>query len=48
VSYRGEMFNSFNRANFSVPNSSIGSPSAGQISGTGPARVIQMALKVVF
>jgi hypothetical protein len=48
VSYRGEMFNSFNRANFSVPNSSIGSPSAGQISGTGPARVIQMALKVIF
>ena len=48
LSYRCEMFNAFNRANFNVPNSSIGSASAGQISGTGPARVIQMALKVIF
>jgi hypothetical protein len=48
LTYRCEMFNSFNRANFNVPNSSIGSASAGQISGTGPARVIQMAFKVIF
>jgi hypothetical protein len=48
LSYRCEMFNAFNRANFNVPNSSIGSASAGQISATGPARVIQMALKVIF
>ncbi|MGH9667322.1 MAG: TonB-dependent receptor domain-containing protein, partial [Bryobacteraceae bacterium] len=48
ISYRCEMFNSFNRANFGTPNASIGNALAGQISGTGPARVIQMALKVIF
>jgi hypothetical protein len=48
LSYRFEMFNAFNHANFNVPNASIGSASAGQISGTAPARVLQMALKVVF
>jgi hypothetical protein len=42
------MFNAFNRANFNVPNASIGSSSAGQISGTAAARVLQMALKVIF
>ncbi|MEO7146146.1 MAG: hypothetical protein ABI165_21845, partial [Bryobacteraceae bacterium] len=48
LSYRCEMFNSFNRANFNTPNASIGSALAGQISGTGPARILQMALKVIF
>jgi hypothetical protein len=42
------MFNSFNRANFSDPNAVIGSAQAGQISGTAPARTMQMALKLVF
>jgi hypothetical protein len=42
------MFNAFNHANFNVPNAAIGSASAGQISGTAAARVMQMALKVVF
>jgi hypothetical protein len=48
LSYRCEMFNAFNHANFNVPNASIGSASAGQISGTAAARVFQMALKVIF
>ena len=48
LSYRAELFNSFNRANFGVPNSSIGNPQAGQISGTSAARIVQMALKLVF
>lgn len=48
LSYRCEMFNAFNRPNFAVPNASIGSASAGQISGTAAARVFQMALKVIF
>jgi hypothetical protein len=48
LSYRCEMFNAFNHANFAVPNASIGSASAGQISGTAAARVFQMALKVIF
>jgi outer membrane receptor protein involved in Fe transport len=48
LTYRWEMFNSFNRANFSDPNAVIGSAQAGQISGTAPARTMQMALKLVF
>jgi carboxypeptidase family protein len=48
LTYRWEMFNSFNRANFSDPNAVIGSAQAGQISGTAPARIMQMALKLVF
>jgi hypothetical protein len=43
--YRWEMFNAFNRANFGTPNASIGNSLAGQISGTGAARIMQMALK---
>jgi hypothetical protein len=48
LTYRWEMFNSFNRVNFSNPNASIGNPQAGQISGTGPARVMQMALRLAW
>jgi hypothetical protein len=46
--FRWEFFNAFNRANFSDPNAVIGTPAAGQISGTGPARVMQAALKLLF
>jgi len=46
--YRWEMFNSLNRANFNNPNASIGNSTAGQISGTRPARIMQMALKLTF
>lgn len=42
------MFNAMNRANFSVPHAAIGSPVAGQISSTAPARIMQMALKLTF
>jgi hypothetical protein len=48
LTYRWEMFNSFNRANFSLPAASIGNATAGTISGTSPARVMQMALKLTF
>ena len=48
LSVRGEMFNAFNRANFGTPNANIGNVQAGQISGTGPARVVQLAAKLVF
>ena len=48
LTYRWEMFNAFNRANFSAPNASIGNSTAGQISGTRAARVMQMALKLSF
>jgi hypothetical protein len=48
MSFRWEMFNSFNRANFNNPNAVIGTTSAGQISGTLPARIMQMGLKMTF
>lgn len=48
LSFRWELFNSFNRANFNNPNASIGTASAGQISGTLPARIMQIGLKLQF
>jgi hypothetical protein len=48
LTYRWEMFNSLNRANFSLPAASIGTATAGTISGTSPARIMQMALKLTF
>ena len=48
LTYRWEMFNSFNRANFSLPSASIGNATAGTISGTAPARIMQMALKLTY
>ncbi|MBI3473494.1 MAG: hypothetical protein HY013_19235, partial [Candidatus Solibacter usitatus] len=48
LSFRWEMFNALNRANFAVPNAAIGNATAGQISGTAPARIMQLALKLTF
>ena len=48
LSFRWEMFNAFNHANFTVPNAAIGNPTVGQISGTAPARIMQLALKLSF
>jgi hypothetical protein len=48
LTYRWEMFNAFNRANFSLPNATFGTATDGTISGTAPARVMQMALKLTF
>ena len=48
LTFRWEMFNAFNHANFGTPNSSIGNAQAGQISSTAPARIQQAALKLVF
>jgi opacity protein-like surface antigen len=48
MNLRLEMFNAFNRANFGLPNSAIGGPTAGQISTTAPARIMQLALKLSF
>ncbi|MCU1320901.1 MAG: hypothetical protein JWM43_550 [Acidobacteriaceae bacterium] len=46
--FRAEAFNTFNRANFNNPNATIGTVSAGVISGTSPARVLQLAVKLNF
>ncbi|MBY0503128.1 MAG: TonB-dependent receptor [Bryobacteraceae bacterium] len=48
ASLRWEMFNSLNRANFTTPNAAIGNPTAGQISSTAAARIMQLALKISF
>ena len=48
LTFRAEMFNTMNRANFNNPGASIGSSSAGVISATYPARIMQMALKMNF
>jgi hypothetical protein len=48
LQFRWEMFNAFNRANFSIPNASIGNAQVGQISATAPARIMQLALKLSF
>ena len=48
IDVRSEWFNSFNRANFNVPTATIGTPQAGVISSTFPARIIQMAVKLSF
>src|SRR5215471_746030 len=48
VQFRSEFFNITNRANFTNPNTTLTSSHFGQISGTQPARVIQLALKLAF
>ena len=48
LSFRAEMFNATNHANFGIPNATIGNAQAGQISGTAAARIMQMALKLAF
>jgi hypothetical protein len=48
LSFRWELFNTFNRANFNNPNATIGGTSAGVISGTQSARVMQAAAKMTF
>jgi hypothetical protein len=45
---RGEAFNTFNRSNFGNPGATIGTTSAGVISGTSAPRVMQVALKISF
>jgi Carboxypeptidase regulatory-like domain len=45
---RGEFFNAFNQVNFNNPNTTVSSTSFGRITGTGPARVVQLAAKVIW
>jgi hypothetical protein len=48
VELRAEAQNVLNRANFSDPTANISSNTFGQIIGTGPARIMQFALKYSF
>jgi hypothetical protein len=45
---RGEAFNAFNHVNFSNPNATIGTASAGIISSAANARIVQVSAKFVF
>ena len=46
--FRAEAFNLFNRTNFGEPNPVYGSGTFGQITTALPARVLQLAVKVIF
>ncbi|MGH9507552.1 MAG: carboxypeptidase regulatory-like domain-containing protein [Terriglobales bacterium] len=47
--FRFEFYNLFNHTNFANPNTTVGTPSFGQITGTqGNPRLIQLALKLYF
>jgi hypothetical protein len=45
---RLEAFNSFNHTNFGFPDGSITSPTYGAISSASPARVVQVAMKMIW
>jgi len=49
VQFRTELFNIFNTPQFDLPNATIGTGSAGTITGiVGIPRQIQFGLKIVF
>lgn len=48
LEFRAEFFNLFNKTNFQAANSAFGNAAFGTISGTFPARQVQLALKVSF
>jgi hypothetical protein len=45
---RWEIFNLFNRANFDIPNRIAFTPNFGRIFSAGPARQMQLGVKVIF
>src|SRR5581483_11974653 len=48
VQFRAECFNLLNHANFGLPENDLESPAFGQILQSGPPRLLQLALKLVF
>jgi hypothetical protein len=48
LQFRAEMFNLFNHANLGLPENDLESPAFGQILQAGPARQLQLAIKLIF
>jgi hypothetical protein len=48
LQFRSEFFNLFNRTNYDLPDSFLGSPTFGQITSAGAPRHIQFGLKLLW
>jgi hypothetical protein len=48
IQFRAESFNAANHVNFSIPGRSLGNANFGVITAASPARVMQLALKLIF
>ncbi len=48
LQFRCELFNGFNHPNFGLPGRSFGGPGFGVVGSAGPARSIQMGLRLVY
>ncbi len=48
IQFRGELFNAFNHPNFGQPGHVLGNPDFGVIESAGPARRVQLGLRLTF
>jgi hypothetical protein len=48
LQFQADFFNAFNQTNLNDPNVTVGNPSYGTITGSAPARNIQLGLKLTF
>ena len=46
--FRGEAYNALNTPQFNAPNTVLGDPSFGKVTGAQPMRVVQFGLKIYF